>query len=130
MIRYVLDTHAIVWAIGAPKKLGTKARQVIEYAAPGQLGISAASVMEIGRLLNEDAFDLGGMRPTDFLAPFFAQGPQIPVSINAALRAPVLALKQGDPYDRIIVATALELGVPLITKDGNITDSGLVRVLW
>ncbi len=32
--------------------------------------------------------------------------------------------------DRLIVATALDLGVPLVTKDGNITDSGVVRVVW
>ena len=32
--------------------------------------------------------------------------------------------------DRLIVAEALVLGVPLITKDGNITDSGVIRVVW
>ena len=35
-----------------------------------------------------------------------------------------------DPFDRIIVATAVELGLPLITKDGAITESNLVGVYW
>lgn len=35
-----------------------------------------------------------------------------------------------DPFDRLIVAEALVLRVPLITKDSNITDSGVVRVVW
>jgi hypothetical protein len=30
-----------------------------------------------------------------------------------------------DPFDRLIVAEALVPGVPLITKDGNITDSAV-----
>ena len=42
----------------------------------------------------------------------------------------MLALPHPDPYGRLIVAEALVLGVPLITKDGNITDSGIVRVVW
>lgn len=54
----------------------------------------------------------------------------LPTSLEAALKAPVLALPHPDPYDRLIVAEALVLGVPLITKDGNITDSDVVRVVW
>ena len=46
------------------------------------------------------------------------------------MKAPVLALPHADPFDRLIVAEAIVLGVPLITKDGNITDSGVVRVVW
>lgn len=36
----------------------------------------------------------------------------------------------GDSADRIIVATALHLGVPLVTKDRKIIDSGLVPTIW
>ena len=36
----------------------------------------------------------------------------------------------GDPADRIIVATAIELRVPLATRDERIRDCGLVRILW
>ncbi len=35
-----------------------------------------------------------------------------------------------DPSDRLIVATALTLGLPLITADSAITDSAVVRVVW
>ena len=46
------------------------------------------------------------------------------------LEAPFLALPHADPFDRLFVAEAIVLGVPLITKDGIITDSGVVRVIW
>jgi hypothetical protein len=45
---------------------------------------------------------------------------------------PILASLR-DPWDRLIVATAIELGVPLITADGAITalsESGVVEVVW
>jgi PIN domain nuclease of toxin-antitoxin system len=35
-----------------------------------------------------------------------------------------------DPYDRLIIAQARVSGVPLITADERIHDSGLVRTLW
>jgi len=38
--------------------------------------------------------------------------------------------KLPDIHDRIIVASALLLGVPLITKDKNIKKSGYVNVIW
>ena len=35
-----------------------------------------------------------------------------------------------DPYDRLIVGTALRLDMPLITRDQQIVDSGLVETIW
>jgi len=46
------------------------------------------------------------------------------------VKAPFLDLPHADPLDRLIVTKAIVLGVPLITKDGSITDSGVVRVVW
>jgi len=46
------------------------------------------------------------------------------------MKAPVLAPPHADPFHRLIVAGAIVFGVPLTTRDGNITDSGVVRVVW
>ena len=35
-----------------------------------------------------------------------------------------------DPWDRFIVATAMVLEVPLVTRDGAITKSELVETAW
>jgi PIN domain nuclease of toxin-antitoxin system len=35
-----------------------------------------------------------------------------------------------DPFDALIVAAARDLGLPLVTRDVLIRDSGLVRVIW
>jgi len=41
-----------------------------------------------------------------------------------------LNLPQSDPFDRIIVASAQHHALPLLTRDQNISDSGLVKVVW
>ena len=35
-----------------------------------------------------------------------------------------------DPFDGLICAAALELGLPLVTRDGAIREWGRVRILW
>jgi PIN domain nuclease of toxin-antitoxin system len=36
----------------------------------------------------------------------------------------------GDPWDRFIVATALTLGLSLVTRDSTIRNSELVQTIW
>jgi predicted nucleic acid-binding protein len=35
-----------------------------------------------------------------------------------------------DPFDALICAAARHLDLPLLTRNGDIQDSGLVRVVW
>jgi len=35
-----------------------------------------------------------------------------------------------DPFDALICAAAIDLELPLITRDADIWTSGLVRVIW
>lgn len=54
----------------------------------------------------------------------------IPVSPEIATEAGLLEEIHGDPSDRIIVATALALRAPLMTKDSAIRRAGVVEVIW
>lgn len=116
--------------MGEFDRLGPGARRIIESAGPRELAIPSAAIMELGRLLDAGKIDLGSRRPSSVFEQALTYNAVLPTSLEAALKAPVLALPHPDPYDRLIVAEALVLGVPLITKDGNITDSGIVRVAW
>jgi len=35
-----------------------------------------------------------------------------------------------DPFDRLIVSAARSVGAALVTRDGQIADSGLVETVW
>lgn len=41
---------------------------------------------------------------------------------------PLAALRH--PFDRFILATAVQLNVPLVTADRAITGTGAVNVIW
>jgi len=52
------------------------------------------------------------------------------IASEIATLAMDLELPHGDPFDRIIVASARHHELPLLTRDRNISASGLVRVVW
>jgi PIN domain nuclease of toxin-antitoxin system len=70
------------------------------------------------------------LRPFFKPPAFLSRGRVIPPTLSAAVMAPAPPWPHGDPCDRGIVATAIDLGVPLITKDANIADAGVADVLW
>lgn len=94
-----------------------------------EIGIPASVIIELGLLLSLDLIKINGW-PDEVFRPVLDAFPQIPVTLRAAPKAPVLRLPHGDPYDRIIAATAWDLNATLITKDGNITDSDPAKVIW
>lgn len=53
-----------------------------------------------------------------------------PLTRKAAAIAPTFASKLSDPFDQLIVASALDANLPLITKDINIQKSKLIRTVW
>jgi PIN domain nuclease of toxin-antitoxin system len=49
------------------------------------------------------------------------------IAVGAARLEPGL---HGDPADRLIVATALAVGAPIVTRDAQIRNSKLVETVW
>ena len=134
----ILDTHAWIWAIEGGRKLGPKIRRRLTHASssfPGAVSISTVSVFEVaalhtaGRLqLNQPverwirtAIDKAAVRVIDL---------ETSMAIDAGL-IPASALP--DPFDRCLVATAREYGIPLVTCDRRILDyaarTKLVKVI-
>jgi PIN domain nuclease of toxin-antitoxin system len=124
----VLDTHAWLWLVSDPKRLGRAAVEAIDQA--DELGVSAISCWEIAMLAAKGRIALD--RPTlDWLEAALA-GSSVtlpPVDPGVATLAATLPL-HGDSADRLIVATALIRPVPLVTKDEAIQESGLLQTVW
>ena len=128
-LKYLLDTHAFLWAATDDNRLGRKAARAISTTAYGYLGIADVTLQEIGMLLHLDRIAFKGNAAT-VLAEMLDHVTVVPINLEIAIAAPALRLPHGDQFDRIIAATAQHYRVPLITKDGNIADAGVVTTLW
>ena len=119
----VLDTHAWIWmSAGAPEAVAAATFR-------GRCIVSAISVWEVSMLAEKGRLEL---RPdldvwiaTNLTAPVELE-PISPAICIASCRLPAF---HGDPADRLIVATAMTLGLPLITGDKKITAWNQSRAL-
>ncbi len=128
-LRYLLDTHALIWAAVEQRRLGARAARMFQTTPLDEMAISDVSLQEIGMLVHLGRVAFKGT-PQSVLAGLLDGLAVIPIDLNTATLAPALALRHGDPFDRIITATARVRGLTLVTRDANITDSELVPTLW
>jgi PIN domain nuclease of toxin-antitoxin system len=130
MIVAVADTHALVWALLGDARLSPAARAALSVTGNDQVAVSAISLVEIVYLEEKRRLPAGVFaRVSAVLATPGGVLVEVPVNVTV-----VQALSQvtresiPDMPDRIIAATALRLGVPLISRDAKIRASNITTV--
>ncbi|MGQ0703235.1 MAG: type II toxin-antitoxin system VapC family toxin [Gemmatimonadales bacterium] len=107
----LLDTHVMIWwDEGA--RLSVAARQAVEEA--DEVYVSAASAWEIAIKAS-----LGRIRTSRRLREAVAESgfAELPLVFAHAERVAVLPRHHGDPFDRILIAQALEEDLVLVSRD-------------
>src|SRR5437867_207936 len=125
--KYVLDTHACVFMLTAPRKLGRGARAALERVEAGRDEVlaPAAVVAEVLVLrgLGRVSVGLPELRRAMDANPGFRF---LPLDLPQLDEFAVLATIR-DPFDRLIVSAARNVRGTLITRDRALMDSGLVE---
>lgn len=126
----VLDTHAWVWWLTKPEKLGGKASRAIGKAS--RIGLPAICAWEVA--MKAEAGKLRFDRPYDvWIDAALTEDPRVELLHllpRIAVGAARLSWDHGDRADRFIVATARAHDAALVTADERIRDSRLVRCVW
>ena len=129
----MLDTHAWIWFISNPENLSKKAsKAVAEAVKEKNVLISSISAWEVALLVIKKRLKLS-LDVSDWIAkseslPFIQF---IAVSNAIAIRSVNLPQPlHTDPADRIIIATALFAGAPLVTKDKKLLNYPHVKTIW
>jgi len=128
-MKYLLDTHAAIWAAEDDPRLGPCAKNALLSASQGDVLISDITLLEISMLAKKGRIQIK-ISSTDYLKRLQSLYPPIRITPNIATLAMDLLLPNGDPFDRVIVATVRENNLTLITRDQHITESKLVPTLW
>jgi PIN domain nuclease of toxin-antitoxin system len=130
---FVTDTHALVHHVtGRKQRLGHRARNIFDRVKRGSdTALVPFTVLEEILLLSE-AGTIRLPQPFRDLVLSLAQADNFDLGVNdtAVLLEAATFTTIRDPYDRMIIAQARVAGLPLITGDGKIHDSGLVRTVW
>ena len=127
----VLDTHALLWWALDPEQLSPLAAStLVEMERVGGYA-SSISIWELGIKAQRGKLELP--ISIDKLAhriDAHSAVELLPVDTAIWLRSLSLAWDHRDPADRVIVATALSRGVPIVTKDVAISSFAGVRSIW
>ena len=126
-MRYLLDTNALVFMLSAPQELSEKAEQVIRNAP--DISVSITSLWEIGIKQS-----LGKLRLELDIPGIESQCIDrdirvIPILSPAIERLKTLPPIHRDPFDRLLIAQALEAGMVIVTCDATIPKYP-VQTLW
>jgi PIN domain nuclease of toxin-antitoxin system len=118
-MKYLLDTHTLIWLIEAPSRISLKTKQILT-SSENSIYLSSASLWEIaiktslGKLSLESPFEklLDDLISTDITI--------LQIENDYLMKLTTLPEIHKDPFDRLLIATALTEDLTIITTDENI----------
>ena len=129
----VLDTHAAIWYVFARKRLSQDAlrfiRRAIDSGRPAY--VSAISIVETIYLIERGRVPFEAIQRLEAGLKDPASGLLV-APLDEEVAQAVQRVSRDvvpDMPDRIIAATALHLGLPLVTRDQRIQSAG-IKTIW
>jgi len=128
-----LDTNVVIWYFAAPDKLSNAAREAITTSLLDghPLYISSVTIVELIYLTERQRIpSIALARLRDALVEPMPSLIVVPIDENIAFAIQQIPRDEvPDMPDRLIAASSLYLGVPLVTSDGKIIAS-LSFTIW
>ncbi len=115
-MRLLLDTHAALWWLSDPEKLTAEARLAIA-SIENEVYLSSASLWEIHLKAGKGKLNV----PSSLIDALREQEiDELKITWKHTERTRSLPFIHLDPFDRLLIAQALEEGLTLVTRDGLI----------
>lgn len=126
-MRYLLDSHTLLWAIDSPEKLSRLARKIVDDRS-SVLFVSIATPWELAIKANSGKLDVQELLQ-DFDRSISSSGYELlDTKVPQVIRAGMLPLHHRDPFDRLMAAQALELRLPIVSRDHVFDLYGVPRI--
>jgi PIN domain nuclease of toxin-antitoxin system len=127
-VKVLVDTHVVVWWLEAASRLSKRAATLLANR-DNTILISAAVGWELAIKVS-----LGKFKPSSILDGLDRllereEFSELPITLDMAVRAGLLPRHHRDPFDRMLVAQARALNIPILSADA-ILDRYDVRRLW
>lgn len=128
-MKLLLDTHIWLWALLDPERLSQAVRTALA-SSENEIWLSPISVWE-ALLLAERGRVRVDTAPDEWVERMVRALPRREAALthDIAVASRRLTLSHEDPADRFLAATALVLGLTLVTADARLTSSAEYAVM-
>lgn len=114
---HLLDTSTLIWALGEPERLSSRARRLVDA---GENVVSVASYWEVVIKTQKGLLTISDVatwwrRATDLTAARV-----LPIRASHITALAALPGHHKDPFDRILIAQSIAEGLPFVTNDASI----------
>ena len=126
-MKYLLDTHTLLWFFQGDKKLSDKARRLID-SPRNEKFLSIASLWEIAIKVSLGKLVLN--KPFERLFPeqlYFNSVKVLDITVDSLIELTTLSFHHRDPFDRLIIAQAFVERLPIIGADASFDAYGISR---
>jgi PIN domain nuclease of toxin-antitoxin system len=126
-VNLLLDTCAFLWWVEGDRRLSARARAAI---ANGECGVSVVTAWEIAIKVRIGKLRLASS-PTRYFVEHVAKNEfvAVPIEIRHITALESLPLHHGDPFDRLLLAQAIALSVPIVSADSALKPYAVKRIV-
>ncbi len=123
LVKLLLDTHVLLWAVLEPDQLSAKIRAELEHLH-NELWLSPITLWEVHLLAEKKRIQLQP-DPAGWIQRLLDTIPfrEAPLTHAVALMSRHIELSHQDPADRFLAATAAVYGLTLLTADERLLHS-------
>ena len=127
---FVVDTHALIWHLTGDPRLSREARRIFTEVDAGrdELFVPCIVFFELLYLVEKEKIrhDFDSLLARVSSLRYKVEPICLPI-VQKSRGIP--REKVSDPWDRLIAATSMHLGLPLISRDPSLAELGL-KVIW
>ena len=123
---HLLDTSALLWALGAPERLSARVRDLVDA---GDTVVSVASYWEVVIKTQKGLLSIADLPTWWRRATELVGARTLPIRESHVSALAALPIFHKDPFDRILIAQAIAEGLDFVTNDDQIAPYA-VRTVW
>ena len=128
-MKYLLDTHALLWWFHEPAALSERVREIISDPE-SEIAASAVSAMEIATKTRKGKLEYRSSLANRFTAEVLQEGfAPLAVTCEHAIRAGSLESAHADPWDRLLAAQSMLEELTLVSLDPEMAEL-CISTLW
>jgi PIN domain nuclease of toxin-antitoxin system len=127
-MRYLLDTHTFIWLDDGSEHLSTTVKNLIAVKTNTIL-LSYVTIFEMQIKIGVGKMAFPVSLAQKIQLHFTVNSTELlPITLNHIYRMAELPLHHGDPFDRLLIAQALEEGVPILSRDSQFSKYPITTI--